>query len=98
MVTSLIGRRAVVVGAGMAGLPAARTLADYFEQVVVLERDTLPLDASHRSGTPQSPHVHGLLGGGQRALADLFPGIEQNLAAAGAGVAGRSGCSDRDRG
>jgi len=84
MVTSLIGRRAVVVGAGMAGLPAARTLADYFEQVVVLERDTLPLDASHRSGTPQSPHVHGLLGGGQRALADLFPGIEQTLAAAGA--------------
>jgi 2-polyprenyl-6-methoxyphenol hydroxylase-like FAD-dependent oxidoreductase len=84
MTSTLMGRRAVVVGAGMGGLPAARALADYFEHVVVLERDTLPVDASHRSGTPQSPHVHGLLGGGQRALADLFPGIEQNLAAAGA--------------
>jgi 2-polyprenyl-6-methoxyphenol hydroxylase-like FAD-dependent oxidoreductase len=84
MATSLIGRQAVVVGAGMAGLPAARALAEHFEHVVVLERDTLPVDASHRSGTPQSPHVHGLLGGGQRALADLFPGIERNLSAAGA--------------
>ena len=46
MTSTLIGRRAVVVGAGMGGLPAARALADYFEHVVVLERDALPLDAS----------------------------------------------------
>src|SRR5215472_2528141 len=84
MTSTLIGRQAVVVGAGMAGLPAACALADYFEHVVVLERDTLPLDASHRSGTPQSRHVHGLLGGGQRALSELFPGFEQDLATAGA--------------
>jgi len=82
--STLIGKQAVVVGAGMAGLAAARALADYFEHVVVLERDTLPLDASHRSGTPQSRHVHGLLGGGQGALGDLFPGFEHDLAAAGA--------------
>jgi 2-polyprenyl-6-methoxyphenol hydroxylase-like FAD-dependent oxidoreductase len=84
MTSTLIGSQAVVVGAGMAGLPAARALADYFEHVVVLERDTLLLDASHRTGTPQSRHVHALLGGGQRALADLFPGFEQDLAASGA--------------
>jgi 2-polyprenyl-6-methoxyphenol hydroxylase-like FAD-dependent oxidoreductase len=84
MKSSLIGRQAVVVGAGMAGLPAARVLADYFEHVVVLERDTLPTDASHRAGTPQARHTHGLLGGGQRALSDLFPGFEKDLAAAGA--------------
>ena len=82
--STLIGRQAVVVGAGMAGLPAARALADYFEHVLVLERDVLPLDASHRSGTPQSRHVYGLLGGGQRALGDLFPSFEHDLAAAGA--------------
>ena len=52
MTSSLIGKQAVVVGAGMAGLPAARALADYFEQVVVLERDTLPFVASHRTGKP----------------------------------------------
>lgn len=82
--SSLIGRQAVVVGAGMAGLPAARALSDYFEHVVVLERDALPLDASHRNGTPQARHTHALLAGGQRALTDLFPGFERDLATAGA--------------
>ncbi len=84
MKSTTIGRRAVVVGAGMGGLPAARVLADFFEHVVVLERDTLPLDASHRIGIPQGRHTHALLAGGQRALADLFPGFEQDLATAGA--------------
>jgi 2-polyprenyl-6-methoxyphenol hydroxylase-like FAD-dependent oxidoreductase len=63
---------------------AARLLLDYGTAVVVLERDTLPSDAAHRAGTPQSKHVHGLLGGGQRALGELFPGFEQDLARAGA--------------
>ena len=84
MKSTPIGRQAVVVGAGMAGLPAARALADYFDDVVVLERDTLPLDASHRSGTPQARQTHGLLGGGQRALGELFPGFAEDLASAGA--------------
>jgi glycine/D-amino acid oxidase-like deaminating enzyme len=52
MASTLIGRQAVVVGAGMAGLPAARALADYFEHVIVLERDILPFDATQRAGTP----------------------------------------------
>ena len=84
MTSRLIGRQAVVVGAGMAGLPAARVLTDYFEHVTVLERDTLPRDTRHRSGTPQSKHVHALLRGGQRALGDLFPGLEKDLVTAGA--------------
>ena len=84
MKSTSIGRQAVVVGAGMGGLPAARVLADFFEHVVVLERDTLPLDASHRNGIPQGRHTHALLAGGQQALADLFPGFEQDLAVGGA--------------
>jgi len=68
----------------MAGLPAARVLADYFEHVTVLERDSLPQDTCYRSGTPQSKHVHGLLGGGQRALGNLFPAFEEDLVTAGA--------------
>jgi len=80
----LIGRQAVVIGAGMAGLPAAGVLADFFEHVVVVERDILPLDTSQRPGTPQARHTHGLLAGGQRALGELFPGFEQDLAVAGA--------------
>ena len=84
MTSTLIGRQAVVVGAGMAGLPAARALADYFEHVVVLERDALPPKAAQRMGTPQAWHTHALLGGGQQALGQLFPGFEQDLASAGA--------------
>ena len=79
-----IGRQAVVTGAGMGGLTAARVLADHFERVLVLERDALPADALDRHGVPQGRHVHALLAGGQGALSELFPGFEQRLEGAGA--------------
>jgi 2-polyprenyl-6-methoxyphenol hydroxylase-like FAD-dependent oxidoreductase len=79
-----IARQAVVIGAGIAGLAAARALLDHFEQVVVLERDPLSDGPVHRPGTPQSRHAHGLLVGGQRALSELFPGFERDLVEAGA--------------
>jgi 2-polyprenyl-6-methoxyphenol hydroxylase-like FAD-dependent oxidoreductase len=84
MASTLIGKQAVVIGAGMGGLTAAWALADYFDQVVVLERDTLPSEPAYRAGTPQARHVHALLLSGQRALSELFPGFEQDLARAGA--------------
>jgi 2-polyprenyl-6-methoxyphenol hydroxylase-like FAD-dependent oxidoreductase len=84
MASTLIGKQAVVIGAGMAGLTAAGALADHFDQVVILERDTLPSEPSYRAGTPQARHVHALLLSGQRALSELFPGFEQDLAQAGA--------------
>jgi 2-polyprenyl-6-methoxyphenol hydroxylase-like FAD-dependent oxidoreductase len=79
-----IGKQAVVVGAGMAGLTAARSLADFFERVIILENDALPREAIHRPGTPQSRHVHVLLAGGLQALSRLFPGFEESLSQAGA--------------
>ncbi|MDE5453635.1 squalene monooxygenase [Bradyrhizobium sp. CSA112] len=84
MASTVIGKQAVVIGAGMAGLTAAGALSDRFDQVVVLERDALPLEPAHRAGTPQARHVHALLLSGQRALSELFPGFEQDLARAGA--------------
>jgi 2-polyprenyl-6-methoxyphenol hydroxylase-like FAD-dependent oxidoreductase len=84
MASTLIGKRAVVIGAGMSGLTAAAALANRFDQIVVLERDTLPSEPTFRAGTPQARHVHGLLLSGQRALSELFPGFEQDLARAGA--------------
>src|SRR5450755_2290983 len=81
---NLIGAQAVVVGAGLAGLTAARALADYFERVIVLERDALPEDAGHRKGTPQSRHLHGLLPSGLGALTELFPQFTQDLDRSGA--------------
>ena len=84
MMPSLLGKRAVVVGAGMGGLTAARALADHFEQVLVLERDPLPGHVADRASVPQGRHVHALLAGGQRALCALFPGFERDLARAAA--------------
>jgi len=81
---SRIGKQAVVVGAGMAGLTAARALADFFERVIVLENDAVPQEATHRPGTPQARHIHGLLAGGLQALSRLFPDFERSLSEAGA--------------
>ena len=82
--SSPIGKQAIVVGAGMGGLTGAAAVAPYFEHVVVLDRDSLPTEPSNRPGTPQARHVHALLAGGLRALAELFSGFEKDLRSAGA--------------
>ena len=79
-----IGKQAVVIGAGMAGLAAAKALSAHFEHVSILERDALPVTPAHRPGTPQAQHPHGLLAGGLRALDELFPEFEKDLERAGA--------------
>jgi 2-polyprenyl-6-methoxyphenol hydroxylase-like FAD-dependent oxidoreductase len=79
-----LGDHAVVVGAGMAGLVAARVLADHFTRVTVIERDRLPAGPTPRAGTPQSRHIHILLAQGMALLDQLFPGLEDELLAAGA--------------
>jgi 2-polyprenyl-6-methoxyphenol hydroxylase-like FAD-dependent oxidoreductase len=84
MTSTLIGKQAVIIGAGIGGLTAAGALAPLFDQVVMLERDTLPAEPAYRAGTPQARHLHALLFSGQRALSELFPGFEQDLAQAGA--------------
>jgi 2-polyprenyl-6-methoxyphenol hydroxylase-like FAD-dependent oxidoreductase len=75
---------AVVIGGSMAGLLAARALADHFGRVTVLERDRLPDGPDGRKGTPQARHIHVLLTAGRRALEQLFPGLMGELVAAGA--------------
>jgi 2-polyprenyl-6-methoxyphenol hydroxylase-like FAD-dependent oxidoreductase len=77
-------KQAVVIGAGMGGLAAAKAVAPHFEKVVVFDRDALPDAPKPRPGTPQARHTHGLLPGGHRALERLFPGIELDLVEAGA--------------
>jgi hypothetical protein len=75
----------------MGGLLAARVLADFYETVTVIERDTLPDAADHRRGVPQGRHFHALWSRGAQELARLFPGIPDELIAAGATV-----CDDGD--
>jgi 2-polyprenyl-6-methoxyphenol hydroxylase-like FAD-dependent oxidoreductase len=79
-----IGKRAVVIGAGIGGLTAAQALAGKFEKIVVLERDVLPAQAEARAGVPQGRHAHALLPGGAAALDALFAGFSATLRAAGA--------------
>lgn len=77
-------RHAVVIGASMAGLLAARVLSERVDWVTVLERDDLPEGADARKGVPQGRHAHGLLAAGEGVLRDLFPGLMEDLIAGGA--------------
>ncbi len=51
--SGFLGRRAVVVGAGIGGLSMAGALAKYFERVEILERDRLTASIGSRAGTPK---------------------------------------------
>ncbi|MBO0791487.1 MAG: FAD-dependent oxidoreductase, partial [Ktedonobacteraceae bacterium] len=75
---------ALVIGASIAGLLAARSLADYFDQVTIVERDSLPEAPQVRKGIPQGRHVHGLLNRGMNIIGEFFPDIFQSLEADGA--------------
>jgi len=77
-------RHAVVIGASIGGLCAARVLSDVAERVTLVDRDELPVEPVARRGVPQSRHLHLLLARGRNALEELFPGLSDELIAAGA--------------
>src|ERR1044072_6387992 len=80
------GRHAVVLGGSLAGLLAARVLSDHFDRVTLIERDAYPETTAARKGIPQANHVHGLLARGREILEELFPGVQDEMIAAGAPV------------
>jgi len=80
------GEHAVVLGAGMAGLLAARVLSEFYDSVSVVERDRLPDYPCHRRGIPQGRHLHNFHSRGMQVLGELFPGLLDELARAGAVV------------
>jgi glycine/D-amino acid oxidase-like deaminating enzyme len=69
-----IGDRAVVLGASMAGLLAARVLSDAYERVTVVERDMLPNRPENRRGVPQGRHALCWCPGERRSLTSSFRG------------------------
>src|SRR5262245_48334087 len=75
---------AIVIGASIGGLLAARVLAETFRTVTLLERDELPAGAAHRKAIVHGRHAHGLLAQGREALEGLFPGLTSALQARGA--------------
>lgn len=76
--------RAVVLGGSLAGLLAARVLADHVGEVIVVDRDDLdaPLDRPRR-GVPQGSHTHGLLVRGADAMETILPGLADAVCARG---------------
>jgi len=78
------GEHAVVLGASIAGMLAARVLADHFDTVTVVDRDVLGDAPETRRGVPQGRHLHGLLLRGAQALDELFPGFLDEFVADGA--------------
>lgn len=77
-------RNAIVIGGSIAGLLAARILSDRFDQVTIIESDSLATKPQWRPGVPQSHHSHILLTKGWQILEPLFPGLQDELAKAGA--------------
>jgi 2-polyprenyl-6-methoxyphenol hydroxylase-like FAD-dependent oxidoreductase len=79
------GERAVVIGGSLAGLFAARVLADHFDEVTLVERDTLGDGPPEpRKGVPQGRQLHALLRKGVEIAEELFPGLKASLEQAGA--------------
>jgi 2-polyprenyl-6-methoxyphenol hydroxylase-like FAD-dependent oxidoreductase len=81
-----IGEHAVVLGASMGGLLAARVLSDFYRSVTVVERDVLPTGSAQRRGVPQGQHAHALWPRGAQILDTLFPGFLTELIADGCTV------------
>lgn len=77
-------KQAVVIGASISGLMAARVLANHFAHVTVVERDGMPPQGMPRKGVPQGRHAHVLLAHGLGLLEGFFPGIEREMVDQGA--------------
>ena len=78
------GGGAIVIGASMGGLLAARALAEHYDRVTIIERDELPESPEPRKCVPQGRHPHALHARGREGLEQLFPGLTDELVAEGA--------------
>lgn len=83
--------RAVVLGGSIAGLFAARVLADAYDEVHIVDRDVLVGTRTPRRHCPQTYQANGLLARGVQVMEELFPGILQQLIDHGIPVGDLSG-------
>jgi 2-polyprenyl-6-methoxyphenol hydroxylase-like FAD-dependent oxidoreductase len=80
------GDHAVVLGASMAGLLAARVLTETYRKVTVIDRDVLPEIGGHRRGVPHGRHLHAVQPRGREVFEELFPGFTAGAVQAGAQI------------
>jgi 2-polyprenyl-6-methoxyphenol hydroxylase-like FAD-dependent oxidoreductase len=77
------GKRVVVLGGSMAGLLAARVLAETYGEVLLVDRDTVLSVTETRKGAPHAIHAHALHARGHLIMEELFPGLTDGLTGAG---------------
>jgi len=73
------GSRAVVIGASMGGLLAARVLSNHFKEVILIEKDVVEDSPVVRRGQSQAEHLHGILAKGLNIFESYFPELTQEL-------------------
>src|SRR5215470_16801951 len=78
-----VRQRAVVIGGSIAGLLSARVLSEHFQEVVIIERESLARDPEPRRAVPQGRHAHVLLHKGIQIIDQLFPDLLPALLEAG---------------
>ena len=73
--TPVLFDTACVLGGSIAGLLAARVLADHARAVLIIERDVVNTEGRSRAGGPQDRHGHALVPGGRAQIERWLPGI-----------------------
>ena len=81
-----LGGRAIVIGASIGGLMTARVLAQFYGTVLLVERDRFPDSPENRREVPQGRHSHLLMRRRSLAIAELFPGLLEEMVASGVPV------------
>lgn len=81
--------RAIVVGASIGGTLAAMAAGKYFDEVLLVERETLIENGEPRMAVPQGRQAHALLGVGRDLISELIPDFPDQLR--------HAGCSEVDQ-
>ncbi len=76
--------RVVVLGASVAGLLAGRVLADFFDEVLLLDKESLDEGPTPRKAVPQGNHIHGILTPTFHILKRFLPELVDDLLDGGA--------------
>lgn len=72
-------KTALVLGGSVAGMIAARVLADHADEVWIVEPDLLEDAPTARRGVPHGSQAHNLLGKGRIVIEQMLPGIIRQM-------------------
>jgi flavin-dependent dehydrogenase len=77
--TPVLFDTACVLGGSIAGLLAARVLADHARKVIIIDRDVVDTEGNPRQGVPQGRQGHVLLPGGRAQIERWIPGFTRDI-------------------